>query len=249
MLSNKDYQIVVIQNPYDEFESNNFVRTILSNTWGMKLKGYKRYFPYGVLPNDHLDFIANHIIVCKKKYSELIPVMGIKNITPSCCKEFRIDFPIYQHLFKGREKEFDQHISAVKDWVDSKKEEEVAYSMGFTVDPDLEKNEKKELLSFNWNLFYFYYTTYNIPNVIHGISKTFKLDEVQHEMGFKMLKFQGKELDYIETKAYNNVQSYLMVLENNNFKKEFIAKSEHYRNLWETRIEINRHDSLKKIAA
>ena len=113
MLSNEKYQIVVIKNTYDIYPYNQQTMRLLAETWGMKLRGYRKYFSYGVLPNDHLDFVSNHIIVCHKG-PELKPIMAIKNITAKSCDTFGIEFPICGHLFKGREKEYHNHKKAVE---------------------------------------------------------------------------------------------------------------------------------------
>jgi hypothetical protein len=234
-----DYQIFVFKRPYDYFHENTFARQLLCDTWALKLKGYRRYFPYGVLPIDHLDFVSNHIVCCRKDIKNDVyqPVMGVKNLTLETYQNFKLDFPIYKHLFCGEREKYHQHISAIQEWSKSSKPADIAYSMGFTIDPDMDKAEKKELIDLGWAFFFLFYQEVGIKNVIHGVSKTFKLDQESSNIGFKYLQFQGQRLPSIKTESYNNVESEVMTLnldEYNTFAKaKYLNK---FSSLWDQRI-------------
>jgi hypothetical protein len=230
----KNYQIHVIYNTYDIFEHNPRVRELLAENWGMKLRGYKKYFPYGVLPIDCYDYLCHHIIITNKLTNKV--VMGIKSLTYSNCLNCGFNFPVQSHLFTGNEDIYSKHILAINEWLQS--DTDAAYSSGFTIEPSLSREEKKYLTDVVFWLFYHFYTTYKIPNILQAISKRFKLDGRQKDIGFEMLSYQGEVLSHIVTKEYDNVESDIMVLNNYNFKKDHIDKAMSIKMLWDNREEF-----------
>lgn len=238
MLTLDNLQIFVFIKPYDYFHKDTFARQLLCDTWAMKLNGYLEYFPYGVLPIDHLDFISNHIVLCQKEMQTDFyrPLMTVKNLKLATCHEFDLDFPIYKHLFCKEREHYQSHIEAIEKWVESSSPENIAYSMGFTVEPNLSKEQKKELIELAWSFFYYFYTEYNIENVIHGVSKTFKLSEKSAAIGFKQLSLDGTQLSSIKTKSYNNVESEVMTLKLSDFNPFYQKKYACFQELWNQKI-------------
>jgi len=233
---NQDYQIYVVYNTYDLYHQNEAVRAILADNWGMKLRGYRKYFSYGVLPIDSYDYLCHHIIIKSKKTNQVI--MGFKSLTKSVCDKTDFEFPIKKHLINEQLDKYMHHSKAIDQWIESRSGQELAYSTGFTVEPTLSKAEKKHLTDILFDLFYHFYTTYKIPNILQAISIRFKLDERQDRIGFRKLDYQGHILDEIETKKYDNVQSYIMVLEDYGFKNEHILQAKSIQALWDNRIEF-----------
>lgn len=238
MFKISDLQIIVLFNPYDSYSKDSKVRTLLSDTFKLKFDGYKAYFPYGVMPVDHLDFISNHVIVCRKTENKMTPLAAWKSLTLDQCNKFKVPFPIAGHLLKDYEKEYKEHIEAIKYWLSDKPAEATAYNFGFTVEPDLEKEMKSELIELGISLLYFYYCNYNFSSVIHGVSNTFKLAHKHYKVGFKDLSLNGKNLCPVRTKAYNNVESCILHMDTSEIKNEYQMEVESkYGQLWKDRLE------------
>lgn len=237
--------ITEISKTYELFETSQRTRQILSETWAMKLRGYKKYFRAPVLPNDQLDFMCNHIVINDKTLNR--PVAAIKNVTLKQCNEFNLRFPIFDHLFKGNEAKYEIHMKSITEWLKSKRPEDVAYSMGFTIEPSLERNYKKFLCNAIFHLFYYYYTTNCVGNIIHGLSRTFKLSQNQAHMGSEILKNStGETLGPVLTEYYDDVESDIVIIEK--FSDEFIEEALYLKSTWENR-EILRPTANNETAA
>jgi hypothetical protein len=245
------YQIYIIYNTYDLFHNNDVVRNLLADNWGMKLRGYRKYFPYGVLPIDSYDYLCHHIII-KHKASDKV-IMGFKSLTKSNCDRYGYDLPIKQHLINDYGDKYKYHSLAIDQWIAEcqNRNQDLAYSTGFTIEPTLPKDEKIFLTDALFYLFYHFYTTYKIPNILQAISIRFKLDERQNDIGFNRIKYKDLILPRIETKKYDDVQSFIMVLDNYGFKDGHIEKSLSIAKLWEKRIEFigETLDGNQKVAA
>ena len=234
----KRYQIITIYNTYDLFDKNARVRSLLSDNWGMKLRGYSKYFPYGVLPIDHYDFLCHHILVLDKKQNKVI--MGFKSLTKSNCELYGHKLPIKDHLIMDNIEHYQKHSLGIDQWIINceRRGQDLAYSTGFTVEPSLAKEEKVFLTDLLFYLFYHFYTTYKIPNILQAISVRFKLDQRQTRIGFNYLNYENEQLPIIQTKKYDNVESYIMTLDDYGFGHEHIQDSMQVKDLWDNRIEF-----------
>lgn len=245
------YQVHVVLNTYDLFEYSARARNLLCETWGMKLRGYKSYFPYGVLPIDKYDFISHHLIVTDKRNDR--PLMAVRSLAASSCEKCDMSFPVTGHLLNGRERDYPDHALAITDWVEQNmlRNSDMAYSSSFTVEPALPRENKKELVDMVFYLFPYFYGEYQIPNIIHGVNKRNKLDLRQERIGFKKLCFNNHALPHIELQKYDDVQCDIMVMNDLSFGEEHLAESKTVKFLWDQREELiglDRADSDKKAA-
>lgn len=232
------YNIIIIYNTYDIYDKDAKVRKYLSDTWSMKLRGYQKYFPYGVLPIDQYDFLCHHILIQDRKTKKIL--LGCKSITQSNCDLYGYPMPIKEHLIGENRLRYNEHSQAIDQWIAScaRRGQDFGYSCGFTIEPSLEKAEKLFLTNMFYYLFYYFYNSYEIGNIIQGISVRFKLDQAQSDIGFEYLKYQQRELPIIRTKSYDNVESYIMTLSNYAFKAEHIEKALRIEKLWDEREEF-----------
>lgn len=88
----KNLRIVILNAPYDTLK-NPEAQSLLGATLALKLDGYRRSYPYGVLPVDSYDFISTHHLVCEEKNGSLIPLMGYRSVTLEAAKVFKMPFP------------------------------------------------------------------------------------------------------------------------------------------------------------
>jgi hypothetical protein len=89
-MKDKQLRVVVLESPYDTWELPQ-VEKIFSDMIGIKLRGYGRQYPYGVLPVDGADLISTHLLLCDK--DSLQPIMGIRWTSLNKCRAHYITFP------------------------------------------------------------------------------------------------------------------------------------------------------------
>lgn len=252
----RTYKTVLLEKPYDTYQNSKFVRELLARVWKLKFDGYRAYYPYGVMPVGDMDFFANHVIICEDYHGELIPLAASKSISTNVCSSLKIDFPIFEHVFKGCEEASKDHIQATRQWINERtsRGENVGYNASWTISPSVkdEPEVRKLMLDLSMAMYYFYYTTQGIDHIITSASKTFKVDRIQKEMGFDYLALGEKVLDTYPAHLYNNMPFYIMTLHENNFPEFFAKKAQTYVQYWNDRIHI-KDDNLNlastKIAA
>jgi hypothetical protein len=86
-------KIIVLNSPYDTIQ-NPLTQSLLAKTIAMKIAGYRKHYPYGVLPADSYDFVATHLILCEENNGDYEPLMGMKFTTYERCKIHNLEFPI-----------------------------------------------------------------------------------------------------------------------------------------------------------
>jgi len=235
MLNN--YKITLVHCPYNHFHKDKSLRDFLSETWKMKLEGFRAYFPYGVLPVDHLDFISNHVVVSKFINNELVPVSGFKSISAHIANLFRIPFPVETHIYGGSEIDFPLFSKVINMWKKNKPLDKMAYNFGYTIDPTLTKEEKKFISALTYACIYFYYKELKIPNIIHWVNNTFKLVEGQRDIGFEKCSYLNEELPPLISKSLFNLEYHLMTMENLQFNPNYIQQIEReFRKVWDNKI-------------
>ena len=185
-------KVVVIESPYDTYQDSKEVRDLMGRVWKMKLDGYKLHYPYGIMPVSEIDFFANHVILCEEIQGELFPFAGSRSISTTQCKKSRIEFPVIEHLFQSISKEAEPLLQATKNWINNKekKNEIIGYNSSWTMCPRVLESDHLKTLArdLSMAMYYYYYTSYNIPNIITAAASRFKVDRIQKEMGFEYVK-------------------------------------------------------------
>lgn len=137
----KQLRIVTLECPYDNW-SDPAVREMFGKIVELKLKGFQREYPYGILPVDGTDFFCTHLLVCEESDNgELLPVMGYKSITLRRCKIHQAAFPLVALMKSVGSPE---HVSAVQMRVENCEREgqELAYIAGWTIDPRVRHDQE-----------------------------------------------------------------------------------------------------------
>lgn len=243
----KKYQILLIKNPFDEYEKNPHLREILTKVFGLKIHGYKSvYKSSNSLPVGQIDFFSNHLVLCKKEYHELIPVTAFKSISYESCQKYGIDFPIFDHVLNGEEAKL--HRKVTRDYINKliSEKKRFAYNSGWTMCPNFgdSKEVRKLMKEFIGSIMYFYYNSENIPNIVASSSAKHKVDQLKVAHGWTYLKDGDKKLPPYPLDILNNEPFYVMHLENNNFLEEHMESYYKFKSLWDLRI-IYGEDSKK----
>lgn len=238
----KNIRVVVIESPYDTYQSSKEVRDIMARTWKLKLDGYKSHYPYGIMPISDVDYFANHVVICEEIQGELMPFAASKSITTDKCRELGIDFPIFEHMFKGCEKTYPKHFEATQKWVARKvsKGENVGYNASWSMCPRVMQDSELKLLAreVSMAMYYFYYNSNGIKNIITSASKQFKVDRIQTEMGFDFLKNELEPLEAYPAKSFKDAEFYIMHLSNGAFPPAFVEKALTLKSLWDDRLQL-----------
>ncbi len=243
------FQVIVIKDTYEIFDSVPEVQRVLSSTWGMKLRGYKSFYnESSICPNDKLDYYSSHILISQKS-DPLKVLTAIKTITYKNCEYAKCSFPIFDHLF-GSDIKIDHylHAYALNTWVEKIKEEGVAYSNGFSIDPDLPKSLRKFLFGFITYSFESFYSDNKIPNIVHGVNTLCKIDQTFEDVGFKDLYIKDTLLvPTFKMASLSDLDVRIMISENYGIDCSSLDHYQAYKNMWANRKEFTSNVDVRSI--
>ena len=128
--------------------------------------------------------------------------MGYKSVTNKTCEQFKVEFPLYKSMLMGDSAT--EHRELSKKWVNEKEknDEIVAYQGSYTMSPNATKEARLLAREACEVMMYYYYTTYNIPNMIFGCNAKFKVDAMVRPLGFKYLENNGVRMDQYEAESF-----------------------------------------------
>lgn len=239
---NRNIRVAIVDSPYDSFQDSKEIRELMGRLWKLKLDGYKSHYPYGIMPISDVDYFANHIVICEEIQGELLPFASFKSITVARCRQVGIEFPIFDHMFRGCEREAATHYEATKEWVRSTIDSgrSVGYNASWTMCPrvSLDPELKLFMRELSTAMFYFYYTSQKVDNIIASASKTFKVNRLKEYMGFKYLSSAGEDLDAYPAKTFGGAPFYIMHLAKEDYPEQFIESSMKLKNFWDDRLEL-----------
>jgi hypothetical protein len=229
-------RVVVIERPYDIIEHQE-VQVLMGRMMALKIKGYQEFYPYGVLPVDDYDLISDHILLCIEEGGEVFPIMGMRSVTYSCCKEFCKEFPPLKMAAADRYKVYRQSIQQL---IAStlNQGEEIGYNGSYTIDSEI--RDRADLVTLTRDLgSYFllkYYEEYGIKTNIAGATLRFKIDKVKSKLGYR--KLEGNEGDVLPdfscSKFFGEKISW-MYIENPQLPQNLLK----YNTVWKSRLTLN----------
>lgn len=227
------YQIVVIKEPYRYYEVHKQTRQWLSEIFINQLKGYKEYYPKGVCPISEYDFFTNHIAIVDSQTDEVL--CSYKIIKYSTCIEYQKKFPLF--LLLGED--YPEHSKEVRSWLGT--HINCGYNHSWTINPNLSKEVKKELVDLTFTTLASFYKNENIFNMIDVSITTFKIEKIKEWMGNKYLA----GLAEIVVKDYGHEPGVIMINEGLKFSDEFQFAIRRKQELWDNRVEISQ-ESIQK---
>ena len=244
-------QLVILKSFYDCMD-NEAAKVLFPKLIDLKIKGYQKEYPYGVLPFDTSDFIATHIILCSTENEEIIPIMGMKSITHDTCKKHRIPFPMYNIIDKSN---LTRHKEAIDKMLNSfeaqGRSHDVAYNGSYTVAPFVREDRSfsKECFGIASLSLIKYYQEAQIDKVIAICSTKFKIDRYKKSIGWDYLKWNNEELPDFD--CYSLFGEKFVIMD---WKVQNAAKSkeleESFGHLWKNRIVIQKeHKDLDEAVA
>ncbi len=127
--------MVTLECPYDNWNNPELV-SMFGKMVGLKLRGYRKEYAYGVLPVDTTDFLAAHHLVCAEREGELVPYLGYKVITNRRCRMHNVTFPLVALLQASGAT---RHASAVSEILEKAEanRQSVSYASSWTAAPEV----------------------------------------------------------------------------------------------------------------
>ena len=236
----KNMRFVIIESPYDSW-NHPLMEQVFARMIGMKLRGYGKEYPYGVMALDTTDFISEHLLICEETSEGLIPIVGNKSVPLSKCDFHHVPFPGLSCLEEAKAHEHAKVMNQImdrcrKDGVD------LRYAGSWTMEAK-ERGNREWSLALR-DLFTAIYTFYyqSLPNceVITGGTCRFKVDSYVKWLGHEALTLNGKELDPIN--VFHLAGEKVLWTHLKKFTPEAEAVAGLYQHLWENHVRIKAVD-------
>jgi hypothetical protein len=229
-----DYQIVVIECPYDSW-SEGLTRDLFGKMIALKLTGYLSAHRYGALPFDASDFVGCHYMLCAKSSEGLLPVQACKLITLNRCKIHGLPFPPLT-IAAG----YDPHLDAVTRILERTEHEakRISYDSSWTIDPRLRRKPGyptllKEILTAT---IVHLHREYEIDESICLAIPRLKTEQYFHFLGYRPINISGIQLEVIPLKPL--LGEGVICLHKQTFTAQAVATAERYSSLWKKRLVI-----------
>lgn len=230
-------RFVILESPYDSW-NHPLAETIYGRMVTLKLQGYGREFPYGVMAVDSTDMISDHLLVCEETDDGLRPLVGNKSIILNKCERFHMPFA---GLSIPEEAKAHEHILVMNEIIRNAKEtgRDIRYAASWTMAPrERGQGEWTDLLR---ELFTAIYTSYylEIPKVgiTAGATIRFKVDAYVKWLGHVALHRDGRELPPIKVPHLNDEPVLWTHLESFNLEPRRVAKK--WQKLWNNHVRIS----------
>lgn len=247
----EQYKIVVIENAYDFYEVDEHVRKMLADLFALKIKSYKKYYPYGILPVSAVDFFCTHLILMKKcdNSDEYEIVSGFKSITNRRCEVFRSCFPVVDHMF-GQSPQYKDHTIAINKWIDENSKKVIAYNASWTMKDDIaERFVRDEITTICASMMYYHYTGGNIDFIIASASAPYKVYLTKEKMGWKYFENSQGKLPAFKAYPFFDEEFFMMYINTKDFSDSFKQSVSELKKLWDKREVINLESVKVKKAA
>lgn len=231
-------RLVVLDCPYDTIQ-NIETQKLFARMAALKIAGYKKEYPDGVLPLDTSDFIATHLLLCEETDDGLRPIMGFKSVMKEKCEKHRVAFPVF-NLMEGIESA--AHQSALEKLISTAvvREEQVAYNGSWTIDRKVREDRVLAQFCIDMTALMLirHYYERGIENIVAGAVVRFHVDDFKKFMGFGSLKDeQGRDLPCVQCKFVFQENVKLMHLRN--FNDAALRWTERNIEMWRNRIVIS----------
>lgn len=239
-------KFVILGSPYDTWK-HPLTEKLFARLMGLKLSGYGHEYPYGVLPVDTTDFIADHLIICEEDDLGLKPICSIKSTSLEQCKIHNVTFPA---LALMRQAEAFEHAYAIEKIMNKATSEkaDLRYVGSWTIDPEQRGN--KEWGDIMRELFSAMFVSYHLESksqTIAGGTLRFKIDKYVQWLGHQPLSMNGQPLSTVRVQHLAGEENLFTHLTSFTFEARSVAKK--WQTLWDERIVIPRDQTRRNIKA
>ena len=241
----KILKLVILRCPYDSLRIPE-AQGLFAQLMAMKIEGYRKEYPYGILPVDTTDFFGDHYLVCsKEKDGKLVPLIGAKSTFSDRCPKFRLEFPFMNYLKQNAPPEFFESAAVIFDRNKSS-EKRLSYDSGYTISKEARsnpilKNIVKELFSAIHVLFHSEIA--KTDEILSMTATRFKVDRLFEFWGYHRLQsVEGGNLPEISLPSHYGQLAVCMHMRGG-FSAQALEAAEKYRALWEDRIVFEADES------
>lgn len=238
-------KLIQLDCPYDSLNTP-LTQELFSKMSALKIEGYKREYPEGVLPLDTVDYIANHLLLCELTPDGWKICMGIRSISLSQCRKNLVRFPVesmVQHL--------PEHAVAVQKIIANAqtKNQDIAYNGSWTMSNAAQQDRNLRQLCKALGPFWLMYYHYDnqVPVVFSAGTARFKVPELQEFLGFEYLSYEGKRLPNFGCKSFFDEEVALMALHTQRVPKPALDWASKFYQLWESRMIISAPKQLQEL--
>lgn len=232
-------RIVHLINPYEQW-SDPLVRELFERTTTLKIKGYGRKYPSGVIPVDTTSWFCDHFLLCQESSnSRLQPVMGFQRVTLERSRKHYHSFPA---LALCKEADSPRHTAEVEKLISQfdSRPDKLSYTGCFTIDPDLRKDRDliAEISRLMVALHYLFHKEEGEEHEIIAVGIVrFKVDALLQNYGFFPL-FESGIHDTLSIKHVAGEEGRFMRLQG--FSQRLAELAEDFIQLWENRVVLAR---------
>lgn len=236
-------ELVILKNYYKQ-TSNPIATDLFGKIISMKVRGYTRFYPDGVLPVSSHDYICDHVCVCLRIDGELFPVISYKSTPLDICKMFNLNFPVFDLFEKEK---FETHYQKLTDHLNKNSDKVVHYDSSLTV--DFELVEKYEIdVNANIKAMHSIYHRDFLPKghfTFAAGTVKFKMDRYYLFWGYKELRDELRILPPVSAKFVDNDKTILYTMKN--LSKEALAQLSEHEKSWVNAYALER--AVQKKAA
>lgn len=235
----ENLKIVVMESPIDCI-SDVRAQELFSKLVELKIKGFAKEYPYGVLPLCVSDFFADHFAICEEHDGDLIPIAAYRSVSHQKCKTFHSTFPILDILNELGEpaklhKNFIENV--VKDATGR-----IDYDSSFTVVSEYRKNPL--IFDLINTIQYFFHKEKNSSGVFVGGVDRFKMNRYYNFMGYDELRVNGERLPSLPVNHLNGEIVTFYYVEQ--FSTQLAELAEKYKSVWDARLVIGGEHEMKE---
>lgn len=233
----KRLQLIVLESPYDTW-NHPLTQALFLPMIELKLKGYGRAYPYGVLAADTTDFIADHLLVCEETDQGYVPIFGNKSIPAEKCEMHYVAFPGLSLLEDSGAM---RQAAVMRKIMENAKQNNVdlRYAGSMTIHPKEVGN--KEWQAIMRELFTTIYVKYyrNLGRefeIITGATVRFKVPEWVKKVGHVPFEENGEVLPAVQLHHLAGEDVIWTTLKEFTFEARRIADK--WESLWNNRIHV-----------
>lgn len=236
-------RVVVLDSPYDTWGSHPDLESVFAKMIGLKLRGYGKEYPYGVMAVDTTDFIATHLLVCEETPQGLFPLTGFKSVTARKCADHGLVFPGLTLVQNAHAQPHEKALEVLMKTC-TKKKMDIAYTGSWTIDPAL--RGQKEKVSILRELFVMLYVCHHEesghPMIVTGGTLRFKVERLHEWMGHQRLTHAGRDLPPIQVAHLAGENVVLNIVQK--FSPEARELSFKWREKWIDRLHFHQRGAL-----
>lgn len=234
-LTSKDLKVVVVNSPYDQW-SNPIVRELFTNTVGLKINSYGKFYPMGTIPVDTTDFVGTHLLICIEEFNKIKPIATYRSITWQRCMETCLNFPLQNILETSNALD---HLSVLKEIMNNheKNPSALVYQSGWAIDAQVKENRTlvKDVKDIMTAIVALNSWEEGIKETVGAGSTLVKADKYFASWGASGFSINGTELPNVKMTFYHNVEAKIITIPSS-YSSHTHEQANRWKAMWDSRM-------------